>query len=538
MIGRYLDKIVLVVVLGYIFFNIYTFYEVFYPSACTDTKSCISPAFPVDEKLTIEGLVYEKRSDTESFEFTTESFNMDIGLKFETQFKVPPSVFRNGTATLDFVIKSHKKSKIYSNKVAIATHRQPVPKAFNLIATNDNETVRYPLQPTTHWLSHLQVFVLKDAISFPVNGIPPELLPIFHAFKEKSDLIYFPLVYANPQLQPTFYWKELPEEPSEKLNFTLEVVPLSIGKFRLRCILAQAAEQLKSMGVKDKDIEDIQGLFTETNLYLLVTTIVVSAFHLFFDFLAFKNDVQFWRRAENTSGISFRTVIWRCISTSIIFLYLYEEKSSMLVVVPAGISMVIEYWKLCRMAKVTFTFRSGITIGQRNKEEKETDELDANFMRCLLLLMMPLCIGGAIYSLLYMPHKSWRSWILQTAVNGVYAFGFLLMTPQLFINYKLKSVANLPWRALTYKAFNTFIDDFFAFIIKMPTAHRMACFRDDIIFLVYMYQRETLITKLHVSNRVWKGTPKLILGTTNKLPYLVLGGLPLHLFPSQCAQGY
>ena len=25
------------------------------------------------------------------------------------------------------------------------------------------------------------------------------------------------------------------------------------------------------------------------------------------------------------------------------------------------------------------------------------------------------------------------------------------MTPQLFINYKLKSVANLPWRALTYK---------------------------------------------------------------------------------------
>lgn len=40
-----------------------------------------------------------------------------------------------------------------------------------------------------------------------------------------------------------------------------------------------------------------------------------------------------------------------------------------------------------------------------------------------------------------------------------------------------------------YKAFNTFIDDIFAFIITMPTAHRIACFRDDVIFLIYLYQR-------------------------------------------------
>ena len=35
--------------------------------------------------------------------------------------------------------------------------------------------------------------------------------------------------------------------------------------------------------------------------------------------------------------------------------------------------------------------------------------------------------------------------LLQTTVNGVYAFGFLFMLPQLFLNYKLKSVAHLPW---------------------------------------------------------------------------------------------
>lgn len=52
------------------------------------------------------------------------------------------------------------------------------------------------------------------------------------------------------------------------------------------------------------------------------------------------------------------------------------------------------------------------------------------------------------------------------------------MTPQLFINYKLKSVAHLPWRMMTYKALNTFIDDIFAFVIEMPTMYRIGCFRD------------------------------------------------------------
>ena len=57
-----------------------------------------------------------------------------------------------------------------------------------------------------------------------------------------------------------------------------------------------------------------------------------------------------------------------------------------------------------------------------------------------------------------------------------------MMTPQLFINYKMKSVAHLPWRMLTYKALNTFIDDLFAFVIKMPTLYRLGCFRDGTYF--------------------------------------------------------
>lgn len=124
-----------------------------------------------------------------------------------------------------------------------------------------------------------------------------------------------------------------------------------------------------------------------------------------------------------------------------------------------------------------------------NAAEVKTREFDAESMRYLSYLLYPLVIAGAIYSLLYQPHKSWYSWSINSLVNGVYAFGFLFMLPQLFVNYKLKSVAHLPWKAFMYKAFNTFIDDVFAFIITMPMAHRIACFRDDAVFLIYLYQK-------------------------------------------------
>jgi hypothetical protein len=69
-----------------------------------------------------------------------------------------------------------------------------------------------------------------------------------------------------------------------------------------------------------------------------------------------------------------------------------------------------------------------------------------------------------------------------------------------YSNYKLRSVAHLPWRMMVYKALNTFIDDLFAFIMPMPTLHRLACFRDDIIFFAFLYQKWLYRTDMSRSN--------------------------------------
>jgi len=136
-----------------------------------------------------------------------------------------------------------------------------------------------------------------------------------------------------------------------------------------------------------------------------------------------------------------------------------------------------------------WTKRFPIVFKDRESYSSKTKEYDTIAMKYLSYVLYPLIFGYAVYSLLYQTHKSWYSWVLSTLTGCVYTFGFIMMCPQLFINYKLKSVAHLPWRTFMYKALNTFIDDLFAFIIKMPTLHRLSCFRDDIIFLIYLYQR-------------------------------------------------
>jgi hypothetical protein len=54
-------------------------------------------------------------------------------------------------------------------------------------------------------------------------------------------------------------------------------------------------------------------------------------------------------------------------------------------------------------------------------------------MRYLSWLLLPLVVGYSIYSLYYNSHKSWYSWLLSSLTGAIYTFGFITMTPQLFI---------------------------------------------------------------------------------------------------------
>ena len=77
--------------------------------------------------------------------------------------------------------------------------------------------------------------------------------------------------------------------------------------------------------------------------------------------------------------MSFFKVAWRALSQIIIFVYLMVEETSLLILVPAGISVLIEVWKMCKAFKVKIEWKlfPQISFGESSKSEQETNSYDS-----------------------------------------------------------------------------------------------------------------------------------------------------------------
>ena len=192
-----------------------------------------------------------------------------------------------------------------------------------------------------------------------------------------------------------------------------------------------------------------------------------------------------------------RSVFFNVFQNLIIVLYVFDQDTNTVIRISTIVGLGIEIWKVTKVQDVSFDFENKVfgliprlkLDDKKDYEDSGTKEFDRMAFRYLGMALFPLAFCYCIYSVIYNEHKGWYSFILGSMYGFLLTFGFIMMTPQLFINYKLKSVAHLPWRMMTYKALNTFIDDIFAFVIKMPTMYRLGCFRDDIVFFIFLYQR-------------------------------------------------
>uniref|UniRef100_A0A8C7ZXH3 Lipid scramblase CLPTM1L n=1 Tax=Oryzias sinensis TaxID=183150 RepID=A0A8C7ZXH3_9TELE len=287
------------------------------------------------------------------------------------------------------------------------------------------------VRPVSHWRPLLSITMMSEDFSFSKAGLPSDVRRYMRVFQEGRQMIYLPLLLVNELSSRVKDLKEIGSS-SVQLPLTISYEGISLRKFRFWIHLHDIVYSLRQFGFSEENIDEIKETLVGSNLYLLVLTALVTALQLICEFLALKNDICSWRKMKSMAGMSRKSVLWRCLCTLLIFLHLLEE-TSLLVLLPVGLGACVE--------------------------SQRTVEYDVQASRYLSYLVYPLCISGAVFSLVYLRKRNYYSWLINSLVTGVYAFGFLSMAPQLFINHKVR-----PTRRL--------------FILK-----------DELLFFLYLYQR-------------------------------------------------
>uniref|UniRef100_A0A3B3Y348 Lipid scramblase CLPTM1L n=1 Tax=Poecilia mexicana TaxID=48701 RepID=A0A3B3Y348_9TELE len=297
---------------------------------------------------------------------------------------------------------------------------------------------REPQRPVSHWRPHLSITVMSEEFSFSKAGLPSDVRRYMRISQEGRRMTYLPLLLVNELTCRVKDLMEINSSSSVQLPLTVSYEGISLRTFRFWIHLHDIVYSLRQFGFTEENIDEIKETLIGSNLYLLVLTLIC-------EFLALKNDVCSWAKKKSMVGMSRKSVLWRCLGTLLIFLHLLEE-TSLLVLLPVGLGACVEVLAMTGSFKLKICF--------------VLFPLQAS--RYLSYLVYPLCISGAVFSLEI--HLS--AWIHKHEASYQKTCGV-----------------------------NTLISDlcacasFFSSSVPFTSSHQLSCFRDELLFLLYLFQR-------------------------------------------------
>ena len=264
-------------------------------------------------------------------------------------------------------------------------------------------------------------------------------------------------------------------------------------------------EKFSISGTKDILVE----LIKNNSTFYLIILFTVNTLHTIFSYLGFSSDITYYKNLKKLDGVYTKYIFFNIFYMFITFIYILLQGANFLVKIELFISFVIEFWKLKKIFSINIDIKSFPYIikleYKKSFETEEARDYESEAVNMMVKYMLfPIGVIYLGYRVYYYSDNiiknNWKSFVI-FIIEYIYfllnVFGFILLTPQIYLNYKLKSVEHLPMKAMTYKFLNTIIDDLYAFAVKSPLLYRIFCFRDDVIFVIYIYQ----IFKYRKNNR-------------------------------------
>lgn len=203
-------------------------------------------------------------------------------------------------------------------------------------------------ETVSHWHPNLTINIIDDHTPW-VRGSVPQPLDEFIEFEPQTGK-YYPIVYLND------YWNlrrdyQPINDTVKELELFLTFSPLSMFRWQLYTAQAMRSRWTSVLGSdmmqeSDEEQDSVKEAFLETSPYLLAITVVVSITHSIFEFLAFKNDIQFWKNRTSLEGLSVRSVFFNVFQSVIVLLYVMDNDTNTIIKFSVGIGLLIEIWKV------------------------------------------------------------------------------------------------------------------------------------------------------------------------------------------------
>jgi hypothetical protein len=223
--------------------------------------------------------------------------------------------------------------------------------------------------------------------------------------------------------------------------------------------------------------------------HLLILSVAVQIMHAALGTIGFIIAIMWWKSRDNAAAISLQAVVIETISQYIILLYLIVQSTDTASIVSQGMNILYTLWK---MSKLTESVPGFPYIGAKESYRRETMRFDMEGYKFVGLAMIPIAIAYAVYSFLHGSYETFSRFLREASLDGVFAFGCLAMVPQLYINFRLKTVAGMSGPLVVCQFLDAFIDDLWLVYMKFRgiNANRIADFRYVIIFVVWLWQRK------------------------------------------------
>lgn len=294
--------------------------------------------------------------------------------------------------------------------------------------------------------------------------------------------------FYRPVVFPNDFW--LAKKDAYPINdTTLNALPLTVHlesinvwKFNVYAVLASKEDDQQT---NSSQLGLDENLSVMDQGYMFSITLLTCFMHGLFEMLAFKNDIGFYRAKTHRIGISVNSLMIHIAIQIILFTYTMDFSSNAIRECIQLTHLCVNIWKLNHvwLHDYEWVIEQGSNYGfaikmvrtaTRGKHklveqgEAKTQQLDAVAVKLLALIAVPLFAVYNAYHYYYhynmliyhqLKNICMEDWTKKVIINGIVNFlsifgPFMVVYPQIYINYKMDMVNHISTNTMVYKIIN------------------------------------------------------------------------------------